>query len=86
MDKKIEQDLDYISGVLSDIEVMDLPWNEVEIASISLDWDPAYGRLQRMFQSQDAGENYRLREIVERIREQKVKMEGLGIHYPEFIS
>jgi hypothetical protein len=82
----IEQDLEYISGVLSDIEVMDLPWNELEIVSISLDWDAAVGRLRRMPQILDRDESDYLSDIKVRIRAQKVKMDGLGIYYPNFID
>jgi len=82
--KTIERELNYVSGVLSDIETIDLPWTEYGIVSISYDWDAALDRLKEMQAEQltrDQQAKYDL--IVKRIRAQKDKILALDYTYPE---
>ena len=84
MDQKIDWDIEYISGVLSDIEVIDLPWSDLEKVSIGIDWDTAIGRLRRLdiksFTDKQTGE---FENIKQRLSVQKDKIQELGFLCPE---
>jgi hypothetical protein len=83
MEQKIDWDLEYISGVLSDIETINLPWSELERVSIRFDWDTALGRLRRLnpnvFTDKQAAE---FASIKRRLSIQKAKIQTLGFLYP----
>jgi hypothetical protein len=84
MDQKIDWDLEYISGVLSDIEVIDLPWSDLEKVSIGIDWDTALGRYRRLdLKSFDNQQIIELGNIKQRLSIQKSKIQELGFDYPE---
>ncbi len=48
MDQKIDRDIEKIFGVLSDIEVIGLPWSDLEKVSIGIDWDTVPGKSRRL--------------------------------------
>ena len=84
MDQKIDWDLEYISGVLSDIEVIDLPWTDLEKVSIGIDWDTVLGRFLRLdLQAFDEKQIIELEKIKQRLSIQKSKVQELGFEYPE---
>jgi len=84
MDQKIDWDLEYISGVLSDIEVIDLPWSELGKVSIGIDWDTALGRLRRLdIKSFTDKQAIEFENIKQRLSVQKDKIQELGYYYPE---
>ena len=77
-------DLVHIEGVLSDIETIELPWSDMEQASIGVDWDAAIGSLRRM-QAQALSDDLlkTLAGLKKRIQEQKQKILILDFVYPE---
>ena len=84
MDQKIDWDLEYISGVLSDIEVIDLPWSDLDKVSIGIDWDTALGRYRRLdLKALDDHQNIEFENINQRLSIQKGKIQELGFDYPE---
>jgi len=84
MDQKIDWDLEYISGVLSDIEVIDLPWSDLGKVSIGIDWDTALGRLRRLdIKSFTDKQVVEFENIKQRLSAQKDKIQELGFYYPE---
>ena len=81
---EIMNDLVHIEGVLSDIETIELPWSDMEQASIGVDWDAAIGSLRRM-QAQALSDDLlkTLAGLKKRIQEQKQKILILDFVYPE---
>lgn len=81
---EIMNDLVYIEGVLSDIETIELPWSDMEQASIGVDWDAAIGSLRRI-QAQAVSDDILkiLAGLKKRIREQKQKISILDFTFPE---
>lgn len=49
---EINQDLKVVSGALSDVEMLDLPWNEFEIASLSIEWPDICGRARNLIENE----------------------------------
>lgn len=85
MDQKVvDRELKFISGVLSDIETIDLPWSEFNQVSISYDWTAVVNRLKEI-QSEPLTPEQQAQydQIVERIRVQKDKILALDYTYPE---
>jgi len=82
--KTFDRELNYGSGVLLDIETIDLPWPESNKISIIYDWDAALDRLKEM-QSEPltAEQQAQYDQIAERIRAQKDKILALDYTYPE---
>jgi hypothetical protein len=82
--KTFDRELNYVSGVLLDIETIDLPWPESNKISIIYDWDAALDRLKEM-QSEPltAEQQAQYDQIAERIRAQKDKILALDYTYPE---
>lgn len=84
MDQEVERDLEYISGVLSDIETIDLPWTEIGKVSIGIDWETSIYRLKKLLSEPLMPEQQaQYYQIVERIRAQKDKILALDYTYPE---
>ena len=84
MDQKIDWDIEYISGVLSDIEVIDLPWSDLEKVSIGIDWDTVLGRLRRLdIDSFTDKQIIEFENIKQRLSVQKDKIQELGFLCPE---
>ena len=85
MDQKvIDRELKFISGVLLDIETIDLPWPETNKISIIYDWDAALDRLRDLQAVQLTPEQQtQYNQIVERIRAQKDKILALDYTYPD---
>ena len=81
---EIMNDLVHIEGVLSDIETIELPWSDMEQASIGVDWDAAIGSLRRI-QAQAVSDDILkiLAGLKKRIREQKQKISILDFTFPE---
>ena len=85
MDQKvIDRELKFISGVLLDIETIDLPWPETNKISIIYDWDAALDRLRELHATKLTPEQQaQYDQIVERIRAQKEKIQALDYTYPD---
>mgnify|MGYP001336782087 CR=1 FL=1 len=84
MDQEVERDLEYISGVLSDIETIDLPWTEFGKVSIGIDWETSIYRLKKLLSEPLTPEQQaQYNQIVGRIRAQKDKILALDYTYPE---
>ena len=84
MDQEVERDLEYVSGVLSDIETIDLPWTEFGKVSIGIDWETSIYRLKKLLSEPLTPEQQaQYDQIVERIRAQKDKILALDYTYPE---
>ncbi len=84
MDQKIDWDIEYISGVLSDIEVIDLPWSDLEKVSIGIDWDTVLGKSRRLdTKSFTDKQIIEFENIKQRLSVQKDKIQELGFLYPE---
>lgn len=84
MDQEVERDLEYISGVLSDIETIDLPWTEFGKVSIGIDWETSIYRLKKLLSEPLTPEQQaQYDQIVERIRAQKDKILALDYTYPD---
>ncbi len=49
---EIVDDLKTTAWYLSDIETLDLPWNEYELAGFSIEWADVIGRVKRLMQNQ----------------------------------
>jgi len=87
MNQEVERDLESLSGVLSDIETMDLPWTEFGKVSIGIDWETLIYRLKKLrSESLTPKQQAQYNQIVERIRAQKSKILELDYTYPEFTS
>ncbi len=82
MDQKIDWDIEYISGVLSDIEVIDLPWSDLEKVSIGIDWDTVLGKSRRLdTKSFTDKQIIEFENIKQRLSVQKDKIQELGFLY-----
>lgn len=80
-------ELKFVSGVLSDIETIDLPWSEFNLVSICYDWDTAIIRLKELSSfSMNAEQKHDYESVLERIRAQKEKIAELQYTYPDFID
>lgn len=82
--KRVDREIEYIHGVLLDIETIDLPWPETNKISIIYDWDAALDRL-RDLQSEPLTPEQQAQydQIIERIRAQKDKILALDYTYPD---
>jgi hypothetical protein len=49
---EIEDDLKTTAWYLSDIETLDLPWSEYELAGFSIEWVDIIGRVKHLMQNQ----------------------------------
>lgn len=82
--KRVDWEIEYIHGVLLDIETIDLPWPETNKISIIYDWDAALDRLRDLQAVQLTPEQQtQYNQIVERIRAQKDKILALDYTYPD---
>jgi len=80
----INRSLKIVSGILSDIETIELPWSEFNQVSISYDWDDLEKRLKQLQSEQLTPEQHaKYNQIVERIRAQKDKILALDYTYPQ---
>jgi hypothetical protein len=80
----INRSLKIVSGILSDIETIELPWSEFNQVSISYDWDDLEKRLKEL-QSEPLmpEQQAQYNQIIERIRAQKDKILALDYTYPD---
>ena len=79
----IDQELRRISGIVSDVETIDLPWNEQEIAGF--DWFIAVGavkRLQAKLDKMNAAQRAKFEELKTRINAVQDKLMALGFENP----
>jgi|GEM_PF-2727460 hypothetical protein len=85
MDQKvIDRELKFISGVLLDIETIDLPWSEFNQVSISYDWTAVVNRLKEIqLEPLTPEQHAQYNQIIERIRAQKDKILALDYTYPD---
>jgi len=85
MDQKvIDRELKFISGVLLDIETIDLPWYEFNQVSISYDWTAVVNRLKEIqLEPLTPEQHAQYNQIIERIRAQKDKILALDYTYPD---
>ncbi len=82
--KRVDREIEYIHGVLLDIETIDLPWSEFNQVSISYDWTAVVNRLKEI-QSEPLTPEQQAQydQIIERIRAQKDKILALDYTYPD---
>lgn len=79
----IDYELKHVSGILSDVETIDLPWGEQEIAGF--DWFIAVGavkRLQAKLNEMNALQRAKFEELKTRINAVQDKLRMLGFENP----
>lgn len=79
----IDHELKHVSGILSDVETLDLPWSEQELAGF--DWFMAVGgvrRLQTTVAEMDERQKVRFDAILKRIDAVKDKLAVLDLVDP----
>lgn len=79
----IDQELRRVSGIVSDVETIDLPWSEQEIAGF--DWFIAVGtvkRLQAKLNEMNATQRAKFEELKTRINAVQDKLKMLGFENP----
>lgn len=79
----IDQELRRVSGIVSDVETIDLPWSEQEIAGF--DWFIAVGtvkRLQAKLNEMNATQRAKFEELKTRINAVQDKLKMLDFENP----
>jgi len=81
----IDDDLKTTAWYLSDIETLDMPWNEYERAGFSIEWADVIGRVRRLKQNQSWMNNEERRsfdELKRRFEAVKDKLKALDLENP----
>lgn len=79
----IDQELKRVSGIVSDVETIDFPWSEQEIAGF--DWFIAVGAVKRLRAKSDemnAAQRAKFEELKTRINAVQDKLKVLGFENP----
>lgn len=79
----IDRQLELASGILSDVETLDLPWSELEIAGF--DWCNFVGPMKRLRAKLDdlnASQKAKFEELRVRTNAMKDKLKALDLNNP----
>lgn len=84
-ENRIDDDLKSIIWYLSDIETLDLPWNEYEQVGFSIEWAEVVGRVRYLIQNQSRMNNEQRKsfdELKQRFEVIKNKLKALDLENP----